>query len=77
VASCSDADIYLAIHRQRLAWWGSECDAIECATQQLLAERQVEAARRGSILDGILGRPTATAPAVLPLTRTSDSPEGR
>lgn len=77
IASCSDADIYLAIHRQRLAWWGSDCDAIECAAEQLLAERRVDAARRGSILDGIIGRPTATTPEVLPLTRTSEPHEGR
>ena len=71
IESCSDADVYLSIHRQRLAWWGSECDAIECAAQQLLAERQVEAARRRPLLDGILGRGDGPAPVVLPLSRTS------
>jgi hypothetical protein len=73
VASCSDADIYLAIHRQRLAWWGSECDAIECAAEQLLAQRRLEATRRRSILDSILGRPADATPEVLPLRRPSDS----
>jgi hypothetical protein len=75
IDGCSDADTFLAIHRQRLAWWGSECDAIDCAAQQLLAERQVEAARRRSVVGGVLGRrrngrPT---PALLPL---SDVGEG-
>jgi hypothetical protein len=69
IESCSDADVYLSIHRQRLAWWGSECDAIECAAQQLLAERQIDAARRRPILDGLLARTQAPAPVVLPLTR--------
>ena len=71
IESCSDADVYLSIQRQRLAWWGSECDAIECAAQQLLAERQVEAARRRPILDGILGRQDGPAPVVLPLSGTT------
>lgn len=56
IDGCSDADIFVAIHRQRLAWWGSECDAVDCAAAQLLAERQIEAARRRSVLAGLLGR---------------------
>ena len=24
--------------RQRIAWWGSECDAADCAAQELLVE---------------------------------------
>ncbi len=72
VESLTDADIYVAIHRQRLAWWGSECDAIECAAQQLLTERKLEATRRRSILDGLLGQPSEPTPSVLPLS-TDDS----
>jgi hypothetical protein len=74
IDACSDADVYLSIYRRRLAWWGSECDAIDCAAQQILAERQVVAARNRSLLSGVLSRrnggtPTAT---VLPLSEIGD-----
>ena len=76
IASTTDADIYLAIHRQRLAWWGSECDAIECAAQELLVERRLAATRSRSLIGGILRREpdgaTSRAP-LLPLTDGSDA----
>ena len=75
IDSCSDADVFLAIHRQRLAWWGSECDDIECAAQQLLASRQLEAARNRSIIDAVLRRDAtreAAAPPILPLSDHAD-----
>jgi hypothetical protein len=70
---CSDADIFLAIHRRRLAWWGSECDAVDCAAQQLLAERRIEEARRRSLLAGMLGRRAAGTPTPTLLPLTDDS----
>ena len=67
----TDADIYLAIHRRRVAWWGSECDDADCAAQEFLVEQQLAAARRGSLL-GLLKSPIGGAnpppPEVLPLT---------
>jgi hypothetical protein len=73
IDGCSDADVYLAIHRQRLAWWGSECDAIDCAAQELLVVRQMDAARRRSVIGGVLGRRgTAPAPVLLPLSETGE-----
>jgi hypothetical protein len=76
VESCTDADVFLSIHRQRLAWWGSECDAVDCAAQELLVERQLAEARARSPLGGILRRrgsaPTQTA-AILPLTDARDA----
>ena len=76
VDSCTDADVFLSIYRQRLAWWGSECDAVDCAATELLVERQLAAARERSPLGGILHRrgskPAPTA-AVLPLTDTQDA----
>lgn len=74
VGSCTDADIFLAIHRQRLAWWGSECDAVECAAQQLLAERQLAASRGRSLLGGVLRRSGGRtgSPALVPLTEAED-----
>jgi hypothetical protein len=70
VASSTDADIFLAIHRQRVAWWGSECDAVECAAQDLLVERQMAAAREGTLLGWLRRKgqgPGATGGLLLPL----------
>lgn len=65
--SSTDADIYLAIHRQALAWWGTECDAPECAAQQVLAQRAI-ASRRRSLVTALLRRDAAgKAARVLPL----------
>lgn len=75
IDTCSDADVFLAIHRQRLAWWGSECDDVDCAAQLLLASRQLEAARRRSLLSSILNRGAPREPAppsILPLSESSD-----
>ncbi len=69
IDSMTDADIFLAIHRRRLAWWGSECDAVECAAQELLVEQQMAAARRGGLRRFVLGSSTdevSRAP-ILPL----------
>lgn len=53
---CTDADTYLAVHRQRLALWGTECTASECAADQALAKRRLESARRGSLRNLLLRR---------------------
>lgn len=71
IDSSTDADIFLAIHRQRLAWWGSECDAVDCAAQELLVERQLAAARGRSGIGSLLRRGahgTSHAAPILPLT---------
>jgi hypothetical protein len=74
IDDCSDADVFLAIHRRRLAWWGSECDAIDCAAQQVLIDRKVDAARSRSLLSGVLGRRNGSSPAptVLPLSEVGE-----
>jgi hypothetical protein len=73
IDSSTDADVFMAIHRQRLAWWGSECDAIECAAQDLLVQRQLEAARRRSLLGDLLRRDERVRRAqVLPLTEPGE-----
>ena len=75
IGGLSDADIFLAIHRKRLAWWGSECDAIECAAQELLVERQMAAARGGALrrlIGGTTGETGSHAP-LLPLSGADGS----
>ena len=73
IDSMTDADIFLAIHRRRLAWWGSECDAIECAAQELLVEQQMASARRGTLRRLVLGSGdgSASRAAILPLADES------
>ena len=65
---CTDADIYLSIHRRRVAWWGSECDDADCAAQEeLVAAKLAETRRRGGVLGGILGHAsTGQTARVLP-----------
>ena len=70
IDGCTDADVYLAIHRRRVAWWGSECDDADCAAQEVLVERRLAEVRRRGVLGAILGRREAehNEPArVLPL----------
>jgi len=68
--SATDADVFVAIERRRAAWWGTECDAVECAEHQLLLDRRLEAARSSSIVDILLGREveSGTHAPLLPLT---------
>jgi hypothetical protein len=74
IDDCTDADIYLAIHRRRIAWWGSECDDVDCAAQELLVEKQLAAARGKSLLGRLRAPSTANPPPeLLPL---SDQPKG-
>jgi hypothetical protein len=70
----TDADVFLALHRQWRAWWGSECDEPGCAADQFAAEQRALASR--SPLSRVLGRsprPASDAP-LLPLI-DSDSPD--
>lgn len=47
--TCTDADVFMLIHRQRLAHWGTECDAPECASAQVLIRRRIEARGRSPV----------------------------
>lgn len=70
IDSLTDADVYLAIQRQRLAWWGSECDAVECAAQELLVERQLSRVKSRSRVGSLLHRSTSevgSSATLLPL----------
>ncbi len=67
--SDSDADVFVAFHRQSRAFWGTECDAAECAADQVLAATRRAAARDRSPIGMMLGRGQrrATEPVLLPL----------
>jgi hypothetical protein len=56
IASMSDADIFLALHRQERAAWGSECGDPECIPDMLLAERRRTAHAAQSPIDRVLKR---------------------
>ena len=71
IDTCTDAEIYLGIHRRRVAWWGSECDDADCAAKEELVARRLAEARRGAgVFSAILGAaaPTQTARVLPSLT---------
>jgi hypothetical protein len=77
IDDCTDADVYLAMHRHSRAYWGTECDAAECAADMLLAEQRRDAAERLGV-DAILGRARRRnrPPALLPLAEESTVRDG-
>lgn len=72
IDSCSDADVFLAMHRHSRASWGTECDAAACAADMLLAERR-RAANERSLVATVVGRTRAPdgPPSLLPLADAS------
>ena len=67
IDGCTDADVYLAIHRRRVAWWGSECDDADCAAHEELVANRLAQVRRQGVLAGLLGSSEPARPArVLP-----------
>lgn len=74
IEASTDPDIYLAINRQRLAWWGTECDDVECATHQLMKERRLLAAREGTF-SSLLRRARSTGPPHAPLLPAVEADE--
>jgi hypothetical protein len=63
----TEADVFLALHRQERAAWGGECGDPECVADMLLAEQRRIAARARSPLDRLLNRDPEpkNAPALL------------
>jgi hypothetical protein len=61
----TDADLFLAIHRQRIAWWGTECESLDCAAQEVVTERQLAMARRHGLRALFTGHPAARPSALL------------
>ena len=75
LGSCTDADVFLAFHRQARGYWGTECDAAECAADQVLASTRRAAARDRSpigLVMGLAGRRQAPAPMLLPLAEPDE-----
>jgi hypothetical protein len=68
IDSCTDADVFLAMHRHSRAFWGTECDAAECAADMLLAEQRRSAIER-SLVGAVIGRSRRRdrTPSLLPL----------
>ena len=71
---CTDADIYIAIQRRRVAWWGSECDDADCAAQEVLVEQQLAAARGRSLL-GLVRSPAGGSNARADLLPLAEPPK--
>lgn len=68
--ACTDADLFLMIHRHERGSWGSVCDEPECVADMLLAEQRRIALEERSALDRVLGRepkPKSQLALLLPL----------
>jgi hypothetical protein len=73
--SCTDADVFLIVHRHERGAWGSVCGEPECIADMLLAEQRRRAAAERSTFGRILGReakPAAPAALLLPLAGATD-----
>ena len=71
--ACTDADLFLMIHRHERATWGSICGEPECIADMLVAEQRRTALEERSALDRVLGREPKPRPKrqpalLLPLT---------
>jgi hypothetical protein len=68
--ACTDADLFLMIHRHERGSWGSVCGEPECVADMLLAEQRRAALEERSALDRVLGRepkPKSQPALLLPL----------
>jgi hypothetical protein len=76
IDGCTDADVFLAMHRLQRASWGTECDDAECAADMLLLERQRGPRALSTVSRAVQRvRGPAHPPAVLPLAGDrTDSP---
>ena len=54
--SCTDADLFLMVHRHERGSWGSVCEDPECVSDMLVAEQRRAALDERSALDRVLGR---------------------
>jgi hypothetical protein len=73
--SCTDADVFLMLHRHERAAWGSTCDDADCIPDMILAEQRRNAAAGRSPIDRLLGRdvrPRTTPALILPLSGADD-----
>jgi hypothetical protein len=80
VESLTEADVFLALHRQERAAWGGECEDLACLADMALAQQRRSALAARSPIDRVLNRdraPGPAAPLVLPfadeLTSADDS----
>jgi hypothetical protein len=80
VESLTDADVFLALHRQERAAWGGDCEDLECLADMALAQQRRAALASRSPIERVLNRDPARRPAtplVLPfageLSQTDES----
>jgi len=63
VESLTDADLFLALHRQERAAWGGECEDLGCLADMALANQRRTALAARSAVDRMLNREPARRPA--------------
>jgi hypothetical protein len=67
IDDCSDADVFLSMHRLSRSAWGTECDAAECAEDMLLAARRRSALERTGVGRILSVSRRSQQPRLLPL----------
>jgi hypothetical protein len=56
IDALTDADVFLALHRQERGAWGGECGELDCVADMLLAQQRRAVAAARSPLDRMLNR---------------------
>lgn len=74
IEGCTDADVFLALHRQSHSLTGTECAAAEEAVNQLIAEERSPVRAGVSAIERVLRRARRRPPSLLPeLARERDA----
>ena len=73
--SITDADVFLAVHREERAAWGGECAELECIADMALAEKRRRAAEARSPLERLLNRGSQQSAAPALLLPLADRPQ--
>lgn len=60
LAACTDADLFLMVHRTQRAAWGSQCDDAGCIADMLLAEQRRSSAGARAAVERVFGRDQKT-----------------
>jgi len=66
IDGCTDADVFLTLHRQSHSLWGTECEAAEEAVERLISEERSPMRAGVSAIERVLNRARRRPPTLLP-----------